>query len=471
MDTFLTALKAVIDSLGATIALPIIIFFVALILGAKPGKAFRAGVVIGIAFIGINLVIGLMWGALSEVGQALVKNLGVTRDIVDVGWPSAAAIAFGTKVGLWVIPIAILVNVVFLVLRWTKTLNVDIWNFWHFAFVGSMVAAVSGNLAYGLIAAALASALGLFLADWTAKAVQSFYGLPGISIPHLTTAPGVPFAIFTNWLVDKIPGLNKMEADPETIRKRFGVMGEPVILGLLIGLILGILGFYNAGDFQTVLVLVLGLGMNLAAVMLLLPRMVSILMEGLMPVSEAAREFMQKRAAGREIYIGLDSAILIGNPAAISTSLLLVPIAILLSLILPGSRVILFADLAVIPFVVAMFAPLMRGNIVRMVIAGTLELTVGFYLATWMSPLFTSAAVDAGFKMPENALSITSIADGFIWVPALFAQLVNYLGAFGLVIVAVLLGVAMFFYMKNAKAWEVAAGAPTEDVAAPAATD
>ena len=467
MDVFLTTLKALIDGLGATIALPIIIFFVALVLGAKPGKAFRAGVVIGIAFIGINLVIGLMWGALSDVGQALVKNLGITRDVVDVGWPSAAAIAFGTKVGLWVIPIAILVNVVMLFLRWTKTLNVDIWNFWHFAFIGSMVAAVSGNLAYGLIAAALAAALALFLGDWTAKAVQSFYGLPGISIPHLTTAPGVPFAIFTNWLVDKIPGLNKMEADPETIRKRFGVMGEPVILGLIIGLILGILGFYNAGSFQTVLVKVLGLGMNLAAVMLLLPRMVSILMEGLMPVSEAAREFMQKRAGSREIYIGLDSAILIGHPAAISTSLLLVPIAILLSLILPGSRVILFADLAIIPFVVAMFAPLMRGNIVRMVIAGTLELLVGFYLATWMSPLFTSAALDAGFAMPENALSITSIGDGFLWPPALFAQLVNYLGAFGLVIVAALLGVAMFFYMKNTKAWEVAAGAPVETTDAP----
>ena len=248
MDVFLTTLKALIDGLGATIALPIIIFIVALVLGAKPGKAFRAGVIIGIAFIGINLVIGLMWGALSDVGQALVKNLGITRDVVDVGWPSAAAIAFGTKVGLWVIPIAILVNVVMLFLRWTKTLNVDIWNFWHFAFIGSMVAAVSGNLAYGLIAAALAAALALFLGDWTAKAVQSFYGLPGISIPHLTTAPGVPFAIFTNWLVDRIPGLNKVNADPEAIRKRFGIMGEPVILGLIIGLILGILGFYNAGE-------------------------------------------------------------------------------------------------------------------------------------------------------------------------------------------------------------------------------
>ena len=128
MDGFLTALKGVFDSLGATIALPIIIFFIALILGAKPGKAFRAGVYVGIAFIGINLVIGLMWGALSSVGQALVTNLNITRDVLDVGWPSAAAIAFGSKVGLWVIPIAILVNVVFLSLRLTKTLNVDVWN-------------------------------------------------------------------------------------------------------------------------------------------------------------------------------------------------------------------------------------------------------------------------------------------------------------------------------------------------------
>ncbi len=39
METFLTTLKAVIDSLGATVVLPIIIFILGLILGAKPGKA------------------------------------------------------------------------------------------------------------------------------------------------------------------------------------------------------------------------------------------------------------------------------------------------------------------------------------------------------------------------------------------------------------------------------------------------
>lgn len=457
MEGFLIALKSVIDNLGATVVLPIIIFFVALILGAKPGKAFRAGVTIGIAFIGINLVIGLMWGTLSGAAQAMVTNWKISRDVVDVGWPSAAAIAFGTSVGLWVIPIAILVNLLLLVFKLTKTLNIDIWNYWHFAFLGSMVFVATNNLVYGLVTAAIAAALALFLGDWTAKAVQSFYNLPGISIPHLTTAPGVPFAIFTNWLLDKIPGVRDWKADPETIQKRFGVFGEPVILGLVIGLVLGALGFYNA---EGAAVKILQTGMNLAAVMLLLPRMVQILMEGLIPVSEAARDFMQKRASGREIYIGLDSAILIGHPAAISSSLILVPIAILLSVILPGNRVILFADLAVIPFVVALFAPLMKGNIFRMIVAGILELGVGFYIATSMAEFFTGAAQNAGFAMPEGASLITSIGDGFLWPQFVFTKLVQLLGVFGIVIAAALLVVAWYMYMKNPVAWEVAAGAP-----------
>jgi galactitol PTS system EIIC component len=468
LDSILAGIKLFFDTFGATIMLPIIIIILALILGAKFGRAFRAGVTIGIAFIGINLIIGLMWTSLSDVGQALVTNLGIERTVYDVGWPSAAAIAFGTNVGLAVIPVALLVNLVLLLVRLTKTLNVDIWNFWHFAFIGSLVSIVTNSLVYGLIAAALAAAFALFLADWTAKAVQSFYNLPGISIPHLTTAPGVPFAILVNWVFEKIPGLRDLKADPDTIRRKWGLFGEPVILGLVIGLILGILAYaFKVPEGQTVLTtisLILGVGMNLAAVMLLLPRMVAILMEGLIPVSEAAREFMQKRATDREIYIGLDSAILIGNPAAISTALVLVPIAILLSIILPGNKVILFADLAIIPFVVALFAPLMKGNIVRMIVAGTLELAVGFYIATSMAPIFTQAAVNAGFAMPEGAVQITSIGDGFLWPVWLFTNLTKWLGgAIGLAVVAVLLAIVWFFYMKNQKAWDQAAGAPVEE--------
>ena len=121
---FLTILKSFVDTMGATVLLPVFIFIFALILGAKVGRAFRAAVTIGVAFIGINLVIGLMWGALSGVSQALVTNVGIERDIVDVGWPAAAAVAFATDVGLWVIPVGLLVNFALLLPGVTKTLNV-----------------------------------------------------------------------------------------------------------------------------------------------------------------------------------------------------------------------------------------------------------------------------------------------------------------------------------------------------------
>ena len=465
MDSFLTGLKAAVDTLGATVLLPIVIFIIAVVLGAKVGRAFRAAVTIGVAFIGINLVLGLMLNSIGDVAKAIVTNTGIHRDIVDVGWPSAAAIAFGSSVGLWVIPIGIAVNVALLLLRLTRTLNVDVWNFWHFAFVGSLATAATGSLGYGLAVAALVAALALLFADWSARAVQQFYGIPGVSVPHLASAQILPIAIVLNWVIDRIPGINKINISTETIEKRFGVFGEPVVLGLIIGLVLGAIAYYNAGDFGTVLSKVLTTGMTLAAVMLLLPRMVKVLMEGLLPVSDAAQEFVRKRTGDRELLVGLDSAILIGHPAAISSSLILVPIAIILSVILPGNRVILFADLAVIPFIVAMTAPLLKGNVFRMVVVGTVTLALGFYVANALAPLFSSAAISSGFKMPENAVQITSVVDGFLWVPYVIIEAIQGLGIAGLGLLAVVIAAVFVLYRRNTLAWERAAGAEDEQSA------
>ncbi|MGH7004276.1 MAG: PTS transporter subunit IIC, partial [Alphaproteobacteria bacterium] len=315
---------------------------------------------------------------------------------------------------------------------------------------------------YGLVVAALMVALCLLFADWSARAVQKFYGIPGISVPHLASAQILPIAIVLNWVMDRIPGINAIELNTETFEKRFGVFGEPVILGLIIGLVLGIVAYYNAGDFGVVLTKILQTGMTLAAVMLLLPRMVKILMEGLLPVSDAAQEFVRKRTGDRELLVGLDSAILIGHPAAISSSLILVPIAIILSIILPGNRVILFADLAVIPFIVAMTAPLLKGNVFRMVVVGTFTLAVGFYVANALAPLFTAAAQSSGFQMPANAVQITSVVDGFLWIPYVVIALIDTLGAIGLAVLALIIAAAFWAYRRNTAAWERAAGAEDE---------
>ncbi|NTV35529.1 MAG: PTS galactitol transporter subunit IIC [Anaerolineaceae bacterium] len=458
-----------IQGLGPTVMLPIVIFIIGLIFGAKPAKALRAAITIGVAFIGINLVIGLLGGSLGSAAQALALRTGVKLNIIDVGWPAAAAIAFGGTVGLYIIPVSLLVNIVMLLVRGTKTLNVDIWNFWHFAFTGGLVYVMTQDLALALAVAALNAAIVLFLADWTAPGIQALYGLPGISIPHGFTAAYVPIAIPLNKLIDLIPGLNKLKADPDSIRRKFGVFGEPLMVGVFLGLIIGMLAYLGdatVGTLGVQIQKILALAMNLGAVMLLLPRMVSILMEGLIPISQAAGEFMQKRFHGGEFYIGLDSAILVGHPSAIAIGLILAPITIAIAIGLAAlglNQVLPFTDLAVLPFMLAMAAPVTRGNIVRGVIIGTFIIIFGLMIGTAMSPLHTLAAIDAKFAMPEGAAAIASICDG---TNPLTFGLVNLakLGWIGVALGTILLAVIIFFYKKNAHAWEVIAGGPETEV-------
>src|SRR5690625_1353494 len=128
--------------LGASVMWPIIIFVFALILGTKPGRAFRAGLTVGIGFIAINLVIGLLGDGLGPAAQAMVDNFGFELNTIDVGWPAAAAISYGTALGSLAITIGLLLNIILLAIGLTRTLNVDIWNYWHAAFTGSLVFAL-----------------------------------------------------------------------------------------------------------------------------------------------------------------------------------------------------------------------------------------------------------------------------------------------------------------------------------------
>lgn len=388
--------------LGSTVMLPIIIFVFGLIMRAGFSKSFKSGVTIGIGFTGINLVITLLTDQLGPVAQAMTERLGLDLQVIDIGWPAMSSISWAWAAAGLMIPIGLVINFVMLTLKLTKTMNVDIWNYWQFAFVGYAVTTVSGSLPMGIIAASALSILALILADYTQPFVEKFFGMPGISFPHLTALGFLPLVVPLNWLIDKIPGLNKLNANPETIRKRFGIFGEPMSMGLIIGLALGLLGGQKIDA-------ILQLAITMAAVMYLMPKMVAILMEGLIPISEAAREFMAKHFGDREIFIGLDAAVSLGEPSVIAVGLLLVPITILLAIVLPGNKLLPFADLAVIPFIVCLITVMSKGNVIRALIVGTVVMACVLLMATNLAPIETQMALTAGIKMPAGASQIGNL--------------------------------------------------------------
>jgi len=438
VESFLAPISSYLNTLGPSVVLPVLITLFGLLLGLKLGKSFRAGVTIGIGFIGINLVIGLLGSQVAPAATGMAEGLGVTLDVVDVGWPSSAAIAFGSTIGAMIIPLGLVVNVLLLLTGLTRTFDIDLWNYWHSAMIGALVGAVTGSFLLGLLSAAVHLALILAIGDLTAPIVQKYFQLPEISFPHGTSAPYGLLAIPLNRVFDAIPGLRSLDATPEAIQKRFGLFGETLMMGLVLGLLIGILGYgFDAPAEDSTAILTLAI--SLAAAMFLLPRMVAILMEGLMPISEAARAFVQKRFPGRTFYIGLDSAVAVGQPSVIATSLLLVPITLLIAVVLSpaGNRVLPLVDLATIPFIVAVMVPIFRGNIVRSVIGGGVLIGAGLFIATWIAPAFTRIAVDSGFALEDGQATISSLVDGANPLTGLFFAAAE-LGPVGVLVTAVL---------------------------------
>ena len=429
-----------IKNLGATVMMPIIILILGLILGAPFGKSLRAGLTVGVGFVGLNLVTGLMGNSLAPAVQEMVARYGLTLDAVDIGWVASAAIAFASEVGTFIIPIGIIVNIVMLVTNTTQTLDVDIWDYWHFAFTGAMVQSLTGSLAMGIIAAALNMVIIMCIADWTAPGLETYNGLPGISLPHGFTAAFVPFAFIFVKIIDKIPGLNKVNVDMETIQRKLGIFGEPILIGTVFGVVIGIIAGYDVYG-------VTGLGINLGACLVLIPKMAALLMEGLIPVSDAAQVFIEKRMKNRgKIYIGLDSAVGIGHPICMTAALILVPVSILLAVLLPGNRVLPFADLSVIPWMFVLFIPAAKGDFMRSLISGFLTLIIMFYCGTDLVPTFVKAAVAAN---PDYATAgnFSSICDGCNPLTWAFVRLTN----FGWVGIAILAAAAIACCVINYK--------------------
>ncbi|NTW72341.1 MAG: PTS galactitol transporter subunit IIC [Eubacteriaceae bacterium] len=418
MDAVLNVINFILG-LGASVMMPIIILLLGLALGQGFVKSFRAGLLIGVGFIGINMVIGVIFNSLGPVTQAFVARTGATLDLMDVGWPISAALSFGTPIVPIVMPLILLFNVLLLALKLTKTADVDIWNYWQILFCGSIVYYSTGeNMIWAIIASMICTAITLFLADKTAYQLEEFFGMPGVSLPHVGTVGWYPVAWLFNKILDKVPGINKVEIDQEMIQRKFGFFGEPLFIGLVLGAILSILAGYDIGKLLTTAI-------TLGAVMLILPRMVSILMEGLIPLSEGASEFLAKKFPGREFYIGLDTAIVIGNPAVLTTAIIMIPITVIIAILLPGNRMLPFTDLVMLTFILSFVVSTTNGNIFRSIIISLFIVPLCLWIATDFGVLQTVMGHAVGFEFPEGASQISSLYSGTLQIPWLIWKAIN----------------------------------------------
>ena len=399
---------AYIIGLGAAVMMPILFTILGLCIGIGLTKSLKSGLLVGVGFIGLSVITALLTDTLGPALKGVVENFDLQLKVFDMGWPSAASVAYNTSVGAFIIPVCLVVNLLMLMTKTTRTVNIDLWNYWHFAFIGAIVYFAADSIMWGFFAAIICYIITLILADYTADRFQRFYkDMEGISIPQPFSQGFVPFAELLNKLLDKIPGMSKLDIDAEGMKKKFGLLGEPLILGIILGMIIAALSCSGWAEIVDRIPYILGVGIKMGAVMELIPRITSLFIEGLRPISDATRELINRKFKGSAgLNIGMSPALVIGHPTTLVVSLLLIPATLLLAVILPGNEFLPLASLAGMFYVFPMVLPITKGNIPKTFIIGVIMLLAGLLLVTNLAPFFTAAAHDVYVNTGDASVAI-----------------------------------------------------------------
>lgn len=402
-----------IIGLGAAVMMPIIFTVLGLCIGIKFGKALKSGLLVGVGFVGLSIVTALLTSSLGAPLKTMTEIYNLKLGIFDMGWPAAASVAYNTTVGAFIIPVCLGINIVLLLVKATKTINIDLWNYWHYAFIGAVVYFATSNIWWGFFAAVICFIITLIMADLTTKKFQSYYdNMEGISIPQPFCQGFVPFAEILNKGMDMIPGFNKLDIDAEGMKKKFGILGEPLFLGVIVGCLIGILSCKGWNQIASNIPMILGLGIKMGAVMELIPRITNLFIEGLRPIADATKDLVSRKFKNSTgINIGMSPALVIGHPTTLVVSLLLIPVTLFISVILPGNEFLPLASLAGMFYLFPMVLPITKGNVVKTFIIGLVSLVIGLYFVTDLAPFFTQAAQDVYARTGDAAVKIP---DGFL---------------------------------------------------------
>lgn len=392
-----------IAQLGPMVMMPIIILILGLVFRVKINILIKSALTIGVGFAGVNIVINWFVAQVGPSVQAMVSNWGIQTSIMDVGWPARAAATWAFPLAAVMIFIVLGVNILMLLLKQTNTVMVDFWSYNHYIFVAALVYYATGkSITLALIAGALDAVISLKLADWTTPLVEDYFELEGVNFPTANSVGWAPIAWLLNKLWDVIPGINKIDIQSEKIQNRFGFIGEPLFMGFIIGSGIGILSGGSIGNTLVV-------GMSTAATMLLTPKMMQILMEGLIPFADSIKKILKEKFPESNFTIGVDAALTVANSNVIATGIIMVPITLVLAAVVPGNKLLPISDIAYqAMWLSAWPVAFSKGNIFRGILSTSIITVVVLLIATNLADIHTQLAIAGGFKLPEGMTAIST---------------------------------------------------------------
>lgn len=441
-------MKLVLDTFGSMVFVPIMLFVVALILKTSTKKAFMSALLAGVGLCGFSMITNGYSTYLSSVISTLVSDTGINMSAMDLGWQSTATIAYSTTVGMLFIGVGLLLQFVLFFIKWTPVfMPSDLWNNYSFIIWGSLLYVATGSTWLAMGCMIVQNLYVLLFAEVIQKRWETYYGYPGtvMTAPH--HIGHVPFCIALDVILNKL-GADKVNLRPEPIQRKLGFLGEPMTVGFIVGVLVGIVGkLYHLNELAA-WGTIAQFAVATAAVMEIFPKVGSIFASAFTALTESSKKTAKGRGGNRQMYLAVNDALGYGETATLTTGLLLIPITLVLSFVLPGNIVLPVMSFTALAYRVELNICLSDGNIFKSVIAYAIIFCGSLYVATANAPLYTEVAKSVGIEMPEGALLVIGMVAANIGMWLIYMAFMSK-NPILIGITVVLYFVLYFWYRKN----------------------
>lgn len=394
-----------IINLGAAPMMMIVLTLIALCFKVKFSKALEGGIKLAIALTAIGSVIGVLTTQFQDALNAFVKSTGINLSVTDVGWAPLATITWGSPYTLYFLLVMVVVNIIMLVLNKTNTLDVDIFDIWHLAFVGLFCIFCGANLFVATLLVIFIGVLKIINSDLMHPTFADLLGTTAEENPMTTTHMNYmmnPVIMVFNKIFDVLfPWIDKYDFDAATLNKKIGFWGSKFAIGIYLGVFIGLLSHQTPKAIFT-------LAFTAAFCLELFSLIGSWFIAAVEPLSQGITNFANGKLKGRRLNVGLDWPFIAGRAEVWAAANVLAPIMLLEALVLPGNKILPLGGIIAMGVTPALLV-VTRGKIIRMIIIGAVELPLFLWAGTLTAPFVTKTAKAVG-AFPTGVAKSTLIS-------------------------------------------------------------
>ena len=359
--------------LGAVIVIPLVMFILNLLFKQRLKGSVKDSMTAAFCLYLMFMLTDDFGVLLSKFSQIIAVKLDIVSSYTDISQNVAMTIAQGSKSGFYILPFAVLLNLVLLFVGVIRTINLDIWSMWISAFAGGMAEYITGKTSYGLIVTGVSVIATLVFGDYIHSKVEKYCNLPAATFTNGVALSFAPIGGVINGLISRLPKKVKKDFTLGKLNRKFGFWGNPSFLTTVLVFLLVLICSEN-------FVISIQMAFSMGAYVFILPRVMLFLSDSLTDLGKCLDDFSSEKLGlignlniALPVYCGL------GNPTALFLSVLCVPLMLFISKIFNFTTYVPFENIMYLPYIMVVLVMVCRGKIIRTIFSATVSyFTLGF---------------------------------------------------------------------------------------------